>query len=391
MELINICKAAKEASGFIADKNAVLLAIADRIIVNSNEILAANRIDVENARNECMKESLIDRLSLDKDRVIAMAKALRHIASLPDPIGEVLSGKTLENGLKIIQKRVPLGVVAVIYESRPNVTIDSFGLCFKSGNCVILRGSKTAIMSNTAIVKTIKEILIKHGILDGVVNLIEDTNRETTVELMKMHEYIDVLIPRGGAGLIKACIENSTIPIIETGTGNCHIYVDSSADFDMAIRIIENAKTQRVGVCNSCESVLVHKDISDKFVPLLKEKLPQVEFRESDYEVEFLDLILSFKTVDNLEQAIKHINKYSTHHSDSIITQNYANSQKFLDQIDSACVYVNASTRFTDGEQFGLGAEIGISTQKLHVRGPFALEGLTTSKYIIYGDGQIRS
>ncbi|MCL2080431.1 MAG: glutamate-5-semialdehyde dehydrogenase, partial [Oscillospiraceae bacterium] len=293
-------------------------------------------------------------------------------------------------GLLLKQVRVPLGVVAIIYESRPNVTVDSFGLCFKSGNCVILKGSKTAINSNIAIVEIIQDVLAKNGLSPDIACLIKDTRRETALALMKMDKYIDVLVPRGGAELIRSCVENSTIPVIETGTGVCHIFVDKSADFDMALNIIDNAKTQRPGVCNACETLLVHKDIADSFMPLLEKRLPHVELRYGDYDVEFLDLILSVKIVDDLTQAVGHINHYGTNHSEAIITSNYANAQQFLDKVDSACVYVNASTRFSDGEEFGLGAEMGISTQKLHTRGPFALKALTSSKYVIYGNGQIR-
>lgn len=390
MDLEHLCQKAKEASGYSADKNAVLRDLSKALVANAESIIAANKKDVENARADGMKESLVDRLSLDKSRIEGIANALHKIVALPDPVGEVVEGRTLDNGLKLINKRVPLGVVAIIYESRPNVTVDSFALCFKSGNCVVLKGSKSAINSNTAIVSVIKDVLKSHGIDENVITLISDTERETTLKLMKMNDYIDVLVPRGGAELIKSCVENSTIPIIETGTGVCHIFVDKSADFEMALNIIDNAKTQRPGVCNAVETVLIHKDISERFMPLLEERLPQVEFRYGDFDVEFLDLILSVKVVANLDEAIAHINKYSTNHSESIITKNYTNSQKFLDKVDSACVYVNASTRFSDGEVFGLGAEMGISTQKLHARGPFALKALTSSKYVIYGTGQIR-
>lgn len=390
MDLLQICKDTKAAAGFSVDKNALLLDLADALVANAGDIILSNKKDVESARAEGMKESLVDRLYLDEKRISGIANALRKIAALPDPVGEIIDGRTLENGLKLIKKRVPLGVVAIIYENRPNVTVDSFGLCFKAGNCVILRGSKSAINSNTAIVKIIKSTLAKNGINENIVNLIEDTDRETALRLMKMSDYIDVLIPRGGAELIKSCVENSTIPVIETGTGVCHVYVDKTADFDMALDIIDNAKTQRPGVCNAVDTVLMHKDIAGSFLPLLEKRLPQVEIRHCDYGVEFLDLILAVKTVDNLGQAIEHINKHSTKHSESIITENYANAQEFLDKVDSACVYVNASTRFSDGEVFGLGAEMGISTQKMHARGPFALEALTSTKFVIYGNGQVR-
>ena len=390
MKLTEICKNAKNTSGFHADKNAVLSELADALVTNADSIISANEIDVKNARNDGMKESLVDRLYLDKPRIKSIANALAKIAKLPDPVGEVIEGRTLESGLKLIKKRVPLGVVAIIYESRPNVTVDSFGLCFKSGNCVILRGSKSAINSNIAIVEVIKTVLKNNALSENIVSLIEDTKRETTLELMKMNDFVDVLVPRGGAELIKSCVQNSTIPIIETGTGVCHIFVDKSADFEMTLDIIENAKTQRPGVCNAVETVLLHKDIAENFIPLLEKKIPQVELRYGDYDVEFLDLILSVKVVDDTPQAIAHVNRFSTNHSEAIITEDYANAQEFLEKVDSACVYVNASTRFSDGEVFGLGAELGISTQKLHARGPFALEALTSTKFIIYGNGQIR-
>lgn len=337
-----------------------------------------------------------------------MADGLRQVATLDDPVGEVLSMKPLANGLVIGQKRVPLGVIGIIYEARPNVTADAFGLCFKTGNAVILKGGSDAICSNQAIVQCLKRGLSRANLPEHAVQLIESTDRKTTQELMKMNQYVDVLIPRGGAGLIRTVVENSTIPVIETGTGNCHIYVDETADFSMALDIIENAKTQRIGVCNACESLVVHKKIAAEFLPLLNERLKkkQVEIRadkeacqiepgfvpasEEDWGREYLDYIISCKVVDSIEQAIAHINHYNTKHSEAIITRDYANAQKFLNEIDAAAVYVNASTRFTDGGEFGFGAEIGISTQKLHARGPMGLKELTTTKYIIYGNGQIR-
>ncbi len=355
-----------------------------------------------------MKESLIDRLKLDEKRIIAMSDGLIKIRDLEDPIGEIIEGKRVKNGLEILKKRVPLGVIAIIYESRPNVTLDAFGLCFKTGNAVILRGGKDAINTNIAIIKVIRNVLKESKISEDCVYLIEDTSREKSQELMRLNKYVDVLIPRGGAGLIKTVVENSTIPVIETGTGNCHIYVDEFADFEMALSIIENAKTQRTGVCNACESLVIHKAIAKEFIPLVVQRLSNknVEIRgdedscnisdkiikatESDWSEEYLDLIISVKTVNNIDEAIEHISNYSTKHSESIITNNYENMQKFLNEIDSSCVYVNASTRFTDGSEFGLGAEIGISTQKLHARGPMGLKELTTTKYIIHGNGQIR-
>jgi glutamate-5-semialdehyde dehydrogenase len=320
--------------------------------------------------------------------------------------------KKRPNGLIIGKRRVPLGVIGIIYEARPNVTSDAFALCFKTGNCVILKGGSDAILSNIAIVKALKTALVKNGVTEFALNLIESTDRETTMQFMKMHQYVDLLIPRGGHGLIRNVVENATIPVIETGTGNCHIYVDSDADLWMAVNIINNAKTQRISVCNACESIVVHRKIAEEFLPMLYDTLApkHVQFRgdrkaveylggeselvkyatEEDWGTEYLDYILSVKIVDTINQAICHINRYTTHHSESIITNNYDRSQLFLDAIDSACVYVNASTRFTDGNEFGFGAEIGISTQKLHARGPMGLEALTSYKYIIYGNGQIR-
>ena len=338
-----------------------------------------------------------------------MAEGLRQIAALDDPVGEVISMKQRPNGLMIGQKRVPLGVIGIIYESRPNVTADAFGLCFKAGNVVILRGGKDAIHSNNAITKTMQEALRKCGLPTSSIQLITDTSHETAEEFMRMNEYVDVLIPRGGAGLIRTVVEKATVPVIETGTGNCHIFVDETADMDMALDIIFNAKTQRIGVCNACESLVVHEKVKDAFLPRLAERLKEknVEMRgdeksreacgeikaatEEDWGKEYLDYILSIKTVSSIEEAIAHINKYNTGHSEAIITKDYANSQKFLNEIDAAAVYVNASTRFTDGFEFGFGAEIGISTQKLHARGPMGLKELTTTKYIIYGNGQIRN
>lgn len=390
------------------EKNNVLKRIAQEIVNCKKEILEANRIDVEVAIINNMKSSLVDRLKLDEGRILSIAEGLRKVADLEDPVGEIIEGKVLENGLEIVKKRVPLGVVAIIYEARPNVTVDAFGLCFKTGNAVILRGGSDAINTNIAITKVIRETLKALTLPEDCVYLLDDTNRETTIKLMKLNQYVDVLIPRGGAGLIKTVVENSTIPVIETGTGNCHIYVDETADFEMAKSIIENAKTQRTGVCNACESLVIHQAIAKEFIPSLVEKLKQkkVEIRgdeeackiskeivlatQEDWETEYLDLIISLRIVNTLEEAIEHINRYSTKHSESIITQNYENARKFLNEIDSSCVYVNSSTRFTDGGQFGLGAEIGISTQKLHCRGPMGLKELTTTKYIIYGNGQVR-
>ena len=390
------------------EKNEVLLKVAEALTENADTLTAANTLDVENGRKNNMPEALVDRLLLTGDRIRGMAEGLRQVAALEDPVGEVLGMKKRPNGLMIGQKRVPLGVIGIIYEARPNVTADAFALCFKTGNVVILTGGSDAIHSNEAIVKCIREVLREQGITEDAIQLITDTSRETTAEFMKMNQYVDVLIPRGGRGLIKAVVENSTIPVIETGTGNCHIYVDETADLQMAADIIMNAKTQRVGVCNACESVLVHEKVKDEFLPVLARRLQekQVEIRadeaacelipgavhatEEDWGREYLDYILSLKVVSSVEEAISHINQYNTGHSEAIITNNYEHAQKFLDQVDAAAVYVNASTRFTDGFEFGFGAEIGISTQKLHARGPMGLLALTTTKYIIYGNGQIR-
>ena len=389
-------------------KNEVLLAVADKLVKDAQTLISANRLDVETGKRNHMPEGLIDRLLLTESRIEGMAEGLRQVAALDDPVGEVTGMKKRPNGLLIGQKRVPLGVIGIIYEARPNVTADAFALCFKTGNVVILKGGSDAIHSNEAIVNCIRETLNEQGVTEDAIQLISDTSRETAAEFMKMNQYVDVLIPRGGRGLIKAVVEQSTIPVIETGTGNCHIFVDETADFNMALDIIYNAKTQRIGVCNACESLIVHRKITAQFLPLLKKRLAEkeVEVRadeaaravvpeftpatEEDWGTEYLDYILSLKIVDSVEEAIEHINKYNTGHSESIITSDYFNAQKFLDEVDAAAVYVNASTRFTDGEEFGFGAEIGISTQKLHARGPMGLKELTTTKYIIYGDGQIR-
>jgi len=389
-------------------KNQVLAAVAGHLVESTDKLLEANAVDVANAKQNHMPEGLVDRLMLSPERIEGMAEGLRQLVALEDPIGEVTGMKKRPNGLLIGQKRVPLGVVGIIYEARPNVTADAFGLCFKTGNVVILKGGSDAIHSNAAIVDCIRESLKACGVTKNAIQLIADTSRETAAEFMKMNEYVDVLIPRGGKGLIKAVVNQSTIPVIETGTGNCHIYVDESADLDMAVNIILNAKTQRVGVCNACESLLVHGNIKEKLLPVLAKKLKEkhVEMRadkeahelmpgsvdatEEDWGTEYLDYILSIKVVYSVDEAIAHINRYNTGHSEAIITNDYTNAQKFLDEVDAAAVYVNASTRFTDGFEFGYGAEIGISTQKLHARGPMGLLALTTTKYIIYGNGQIR-
>lgn len=390
------------------EKNKALQTAANDLCERQEEILAANVLDLENGKNNGMNPGLLDRLKLTGERIAQIAEGLRQIAALPDCIGETIEHFERPNGLKIDKVRVPLGVIGIIYEARPNVTADAFGLCFKTGNAVILKGGSDAIHSNIAIVKVLQDALEACSMPRTAVQLIEDTDRAVTAQFMKMKEYVDVLIPRGGAGLIRAVVENSTVPVIETGTGNCHIYVDESADLDMAVNIIFNAKTQRIGVCNACESLVVHEKVEKALMPLLKAKLDEksVEIRgdeqvqesvsgivpavESDWGKEYLDYILSVKTVSSIDEAIAHINRYNTGHSEAIITRDYANAQKFLEEVDAAAVYVNASTRFTDGFEFGFGAEIGISTQKLHARGPMGLTALTTTKYIIYGNGQVR-
>ena len=389
-------------------KNRVLKKAAENLVADAETIIAANALDMEHGKEKGMSQGLLDRLFLDKSRIEAMAEGMCQVSELDDPIGEVLGMKKRPNGLLIGQKRVPLGVVGIIYEARPNVTADAFALCFKTGNVVILKGGSDAIHSNTAIVASLRKTLKEEQVPEDALLLIEDTSRETTAQFMKMNRYVDVLIPRGGAGLIRAVVENSTIPVIETGTGNCHIYVDETADLSMAVDIILNAKTQRVGVCNACESIVVHENVREKLLPVLEERLKEkhVEMRadekareympeaeeatEEDWGKEYLDYKISIKTVDNIDEAIAHIAKYSTGHSESIVTDDYLNAQKFLNEVDSAAVYVNASTRFTDGGEFGFGAEIGISTQKLHARGPLGLNNLTSEKYIVYGSGQIR-
>lgn len=411
LEEIGKCaKAAEPALRVLnaGEKDKALLGVAEKLLADASYILEANEKDVVRAKENGMKPGLVDRLMLDRSRIEGMAEGIRQVAALPDPVGEVHSMKQRPNGLLIGQKRVPLGVIGIIYEARPNVTADAFALCFKAGNVVILRGGSDAFYSNLAIVETIRTALKDHGVPKDAIQLIEDTSRKTAQEFMKMNRYVDLLIPRGGAGLIRSVLENSRIPVIETGTGNCHIFVDESADLQMAVSIIFNAKTQRIGVCNACESLVVHERVLDRLMPLLKKKLDekQVEIRgdrkaaaaaegivpatEEDWGTEYLDYILSVKTVDSIDEAIAHINRYNTGHSEAIITSDYANAQRFLNEVDAAAVYVNASTRFTDGYEFGFGAEIGISTQKLHARGPMGLEALTSYKYIIYGNGQIR-
>ena len=390
------------------EKNIGLEEAARALLEGEDEILAANQADYEKAESSGMSKGMLDRLALNPGRIQSMADGLLKVAALDDPVGEVISMKLRPNGLKIGQKRVPLGVIAMIYEARPNVTADAFGLCLKSGNAVILKGGSDAIESNKAIAKWLRTGLTRAGLPEDALQLIEDTSRETTKELMRLNRYVDVLIPRGGAGLIRSVVENSTIPVIETGTGYCHVYVDKDADVDMAVKILMNAKTQRIGVCNACESLVVHRAVRDKFLPKMAEalKTKNVELRgdestreilpdcipatEEDYGTEYLDYILSVKTVDSVEEAIAHVNRYNTKHSECIVTENTETAEKFLNEVDAACVYVNASTRFTDGFEFGFGAEIGISTQKLHARGPMGLKELTSYKYKIHGNGQIR-
>lgn len=389
------------------EKNRALLTIAEALVTETDRILAANEKDLARAEEKGMKAGLIDRLRLTEERIKGMAEGIEKVTQLPDPVGELLETIHRPNGLVIEKRRVPLGVVGIIYESRPNVTADAFSLCFKSGNAVILKGGSDALYSNKAIVSVIREGLEKSGVTEDAISFIDATDRAVTMEFMKMKEYVDVLIPRGGAGLIRSVVENSTIPVIETGTGNCHIYIDEDADLAKAIPIIINAKTQRLGVCNACESLVVHEKIREKLLPDLAKVLSEksVEIRgdekigevincvpvtEEDYGTEYLDAIISMKTVKNVDEAIAHINKYNTKHSEAIITENREHAEKFLNEVDAACVYVNASTRFTDGFEFGFGAEIGISTQKLHARGPMGLRELTSYKYRITGNGQIR-
>lgn len=413
MELERMGQLAKAASRSLmrltqTEKNACLLTIARNLVANTENILEANKKDLENGIANNMPESLQDRLRLTKDRIEGISEGVRQVAALDDPVGEVLSMKSRPNGLMVGRKRVPLGVIGMIYESRPNVTVDAFSLCFKTGNAVILRGGSDCIYSNIVLVDIIKKSLEENQVTPDAVFLLEDTSRETATKMMKMNEYIDVLIPRGGAGLIRSVVQNATVPVIETGTGNCHVYIDATADVEMAVDIVINAKMQRLGVCNACESLLIHKDIVDtvapKIIVALKEAGCEIRGDEmmqsydscvvpatkEDYATEYLDKIISAKIVSSVDEAIEHINANSTGHSESIVTRDYDNAQKFLNEVDSAAVYVNASTRFTDGFEFGFGAEIGISTQKLHARGPMGLEALTTTKYIIYGNGQVR-
>lgn len=412
-ELIVKGKKSKEVSFILGnlstgEKNKGLEKMADFLVNNKDEIIKANKIDLQIAIEKGTSKSMLDRLTLNEDRIEGMANGLIQVANLPDPVGEVLGMWTRPNGLQIGQKRVPLGVIGIIYEARPNVTSDAAGLCFKAGNAVILRGGSEAINSNKAIVKILRAGLKSVNLPEDSIQLIEDTSREVATEMMKLKDYIDVLIPRGGAGLIQAVVKNATVPVIETGTGNCHIYVDEYADLKMAKDIVLNAKTSRPSVCNAAEKLLVHENIAKEFMPIilkaLKEKDVEVRGDESsilydssiikvkdeEWYNEYLDYIIGVKIVKSIDEAINIINHFGSGHSEAIVTNDYANSQKFMQKVDAAAVYVNASTRFTDGEEFGFGAEIGISTQKLHARGPMGLKELTTIKYIIYGNGQIR-
>lgn len=413
MELVDICKAAcrvKYSLQTLSDNkiNEALYSIAEALISSTESILEANAVDLANGKAKNMPEGLLDRLALSDVRIKAIAEGLKEVAALNNPKGRIIESFSRPNGMMIDKVRVPFGVIGIIYESRPNVTADAFALCFKTGNAVILKGGSDAINSNMAITKAIKSGLKKCGIDEDAINLIESTDRSVTTEFMRMKEYVDLLIPRGGAKLIESVVMNATIPVIETGTGNCHVFVDESADIKMAANIIENAKTQRIGVCNACESLIVHRSVLKPLFDELskREKMKRVEIRadeaslpfaegaipatEEDFGMEYLDYKLSVKTVDSVSEAIDHINRYSTHHSETIVTENKDNAELFLANVDAACVYHNVSTRFTDGFEFGFGAEIGISTQKLHARGPMGLNELTSYKYVIRGNGQVR-
>ena len=389
-------------------KNQALKKIAEGLIENTDKIIEANKVDLENGEKNGMAKSMLDRLKLDKERIEGMAKGVLDVATLPEPVGRILSATERPNGLRIEKVSTPIGVIAVIFEARPNVTSDAAALCLKSGNTVILRGGKEAINSNKTIAKVMRKAVKEAGMPEDVIQLVEDTSRESANELMKMNEYVDVLIPRGGAGLIQAVVKNATVPVIETGVGNCHIYIDKNADLKKAVDIVFNAKTSRPSVCNAAESLLIHKDIAKEALVAIKNKLDEKDVTlvgdskareiipdmekatDADWATEYLDYKMSVKIVDSVEEAIDHIYKYSTGHSECIVTENAGTAEKFMNQVDSAAVYLNASTRFTDGGEFGFGAEIGISTQKLHARGPIGLPELQSFKYKIYGDGQIR-
>lgn len=391
------------------EKNRGLLAIAQALTDHADEIIAANRTDIENGRANGLSDGLIDRLTLNRARIEGIAEGCRQVAALPDPIGEVLWMRKTPGGLNIGQKRVPMGVIGIIYEARPNVTVDAAALCFKAGSACILRGGKEAFHSSLCLTRLMRAALCAEGLPENAINLVEDTTRDSANQMMKLNGYLDVLIPRGGAGLIRSVVMNATVPVIETGTGNCHVYVDASADLDMAQRILVNAKCQRPSVCNAAESLLVHRDAAAQFLPMAAAGLAPsgvaihgcprtmailgdtvLPATDEDYAREYLGYEISCRVVDSLDEAIGHINRFNTGHSECIVTQDYASSQRFLEEVDAAAVYVNASTRFTDGFEFGFGAEIGISTQKLHARGPMGLTALTTTKFIIYGNGQVR-
>lgn len=412
-DLIRLGENARRAAGALMvaaapAKNAALEAIARTLEENAAEIFAANAEDIAAGKASGIAPNLLDRMLLDEKRLAGIVEGVRQVAALKDPIGEVLHAETLPNGLIVSQMRVPLGVVGMIYEARPNVTVDAAVLCLKSGNAVILRGSKDILRSNICLVKLMRQALTEAGLDPDCIALVEDPSRETATAFMKLSGYLDVLIPRGGAGLIRSTVENATVPVIETGTGNCHVYVDKDADLEKALPILMNAKTQRTSVCNACESLLIHRAVADVFGPAAVKALLEkgvvihgdetartwdsriLPATEEDYYKEYLALELSVKVVDSAEEAIAHINKYSTKHSDCIVSENYTTVKKFLLGVDSACVYANASTRFSDGFEFGLGAEIGISTQKLHARGPMGLTALTTYKYVVLGEGQVR-
>ncbi len=414
MTILEMGKRAKSASRVLSSSSSeqrtkALYALADALERNCEYILSENKKDLDAGENSGMSKALLDRLALTTERIHAMAEGARQVAAFPDPIGTVLSGNVLANGLEVTKVRVPLGVIGIIYEARPNVTADAAALCLKSGNVVILRGGKEAINSNMAVAQVMREAIKESGLPEDSVQLVSDTSRQSSIELMGLTDYLDVLIPRGGAGLIKATVENAKVPVIETGAGNCHVYIDEFADIKMAADIVFNAKTSRPSVCNAIETVLVHKAVAEKALPVMKAELDKmnVEIRgcevtksvlgdsvidatEEDYYTEYHDYILAVKVVDSIDEAISHIAQYSTGHSECIVTENYHNANMFTHQVDSAAVYVNASTRFTDGGEFGLGAEIGISTQKLHARGPMGINELTSMKFIIKGSGQVR-
>ena len=410
---LELGKKAKAAETVIASagtliKNNALAAISKALIENKERIIAENTKDIEAAKANGMSEAKQDRLKLDEKRIADMAKGVDDLIALGDPIGEVMDGFTRPNGLRITKVRVPLGVIGIIYESRPNVTVDAAALCLKTGNAVILKGGKEAINSNVCLGAIMREAIESAGLPADVIQVVENTSRESTTEIMRLNGYVDVLIPRGSANLIQAVVQNATVPVIETGAGNCHVYVDASADLDMAVDITDNAKTQRPSVCNAIESLLVHKDCAEKFLPMIAERFKSHNVRiygcdrtmailsgiekasENEYATEFNDFVIAVKVVDSIDEAIAHIRKYSTRHSECIVTSSLASAEKFQKEVDAAAVYVNASTRFTDGGEFGFGAEIGISTQKLHARGPMGLRELTTAKYLINGNGQIR-